>query len=87
MRSGETPDEDAVPLADVIDSLSAGVFLIGGDGVIVHANAQARAILASTCCASCVDGSWPPIPRPTAHCATRSMPPFSAMLSAAQHCR
>lgn len=47
MRSGETPDEDAVPLADVIDSLSAGVFLIDGDGAIVHANAQARAILAS----------------------------------------
>jgi DNA-binding CsgD family transcriptional regulator len=41
------PAENAVALADVIDSLSAGVFLIGADGAIVHANAQARAILAS----------------------------------------
>ena len=48
MRSVETPGEDAVALADVIDSLSAGVFLVGGDGAIMHANAQARAILAST---------------------------------------
>jgi len=48
MLSDETPDEDAAPLAGVIDSLSAGVFLIGGDGAIVHANAQARTILAST---------------------------------------
>jgi DNA-binding CsgD family transcriptional regulator len=48
MHTDETPGQDAVPLADVIDSLSAGVFLIGGDGAIVHANAQARAILAST---------------------------------------
>jgi hypothetical protein len=31
----------------VIDGLSAGVFLIGADGAIVHANVQARAILAA----------------------------------------
>jgi DNA-binding CsgD family transcriptional regulator len=47
MHGGKMLAEDAVALAGVIDSLSAGVFLIGADGAIVHANAQARAILAS----------------------------------------
>ena len=48
MLGGETAAEDAVAFADVIDSLSAGVFLIGADGAIAHANAQARTMLAST---------------------------------------
>ncbi len=48
MHGIETPAVDAMALADVIDSLSAGVLLIRDDGTIVHANAQARAILAST---------------------------------------
>jgi len=47
MHGDETAAEDAVALADVVDSLSAGVFLIGADGAIVHANARARAILAA----------------------------------------
>ena len=43
----KAPAANAVALAEVIDSLSAGVFVVGTDGVIVHANVQARAILAS----------------------------------------
>jgi DNA-binding CsgD family transcriptional regulator len=47
MHAHKTATEDVVALAEVIDSLSLGVFVIGDGGAIVHANAQARAILAS----------------------------------------
>ncbi len=46
-RGDGAPDEDAVPLADLIDSLRAGVFVIGIDGAIMHANTQGRAMLAA----------------------------------------
>jgi DNA-binding CsgD family transcriptional regulator len=48
MHGSEPPAVDAVALADVIDSLNAGILLIGDDGAILYTNAQARAILAST---------------------------------------
>ncbi len=44
---GRTAVDGAVALAGVIDRLSAGIFLIGADGAIMHANAQARAMLAA----------------------------------------
>jgi DNA-binding CsgD family transcriptional regulator len=47
MRTDERSAEHTEALADVIDSLSAAVFLIGPGGAIVHANAQARAMLAA----------------------------------------
>ena len=47
MNVHKTAAEDVVALAEVIDSLRLGVFVIGGGGAIVHANARARAILAS----------------------------------------
>jgi DNA-binding CsgD family transcriptional regulator len=47
MHAHNTAAEDVVALAEVIDSLSLGVFVIGEGGAIVHANAQARVILAS----------------------------------------
>ena len=48
--------EDALALADVIDSLSLGVFVIGPGGAIVHANEQAREILASNDMLCAVNG-------------------------------
>jgi DNA-binding CsgD family transcriptional regulator len=48
--------EDAFALADVIDSLSLGIFVIGIGGAIVHANVQAREILASNDILCAVNG-------------------------------
>jgi DNA-binding CsgD family transcriptional regulator len=47
MHAHRIATEDALALADVVDSLSLGVFVIGIGGAIVHANVQAREILAS----------------------------------------
>ena len=47
MAAHKTVTEEAVALAEVIDSLSLGIFVVSIGGAIVHANAEARAILAS----------------------------------------
>jgi DNA-binding CsgD family transcriptional regulator len=43
----ETSRTETDILADAVDALSAGVFLIGGGGSVVHANAAARGMLAA----------------------------------------
>ena len=47
MAAHKTVSEEVVALAEVVDSLSLGIFVVSIGGAIVHANAEARAILAS----------------------------------------
>lgn len=56
MHAHRIATEDAFALADVIDSLSLGVFVVVAGGAIVHANAQAHEILASNDMLCAVNG-------------------------------
>jgi DNA-binding CsgD family transcriptional regulator len=56
MHAHKTAAEDTVALAEVIDSLSLGVFVVGIGGAIVHANAQAHEILVSNDLLCAVNG-------------------------------
>jgi DNA-binding CsgD family transcriptional regulator/PAS domain-containing protein len=48
--------DEAAAFADILDSLSAGLFLIDADGRIVHANAAGRGILAAGDFLRSIDG-------------------------------
>jgi DNA-binding CsgD family transcriptional regulator len=59
VRIGKAIDqkaEEAAIFADVLDSLSAGLFLIDADGGIVHANAAGRGILGADDFLRSIDG-------------------------------
>jgi len=47
---------EAATFADLLDGLSAGLFLVGGDGLIIHANAAGDEMLGSGVCLRSVRG-------------------------------
>ena len=70
---------EAAAMADTLDGLQAGMFLVDAAGRLVHANASGRAMLTrATCCTR--TASWSrSMPRATKRCATSSSRPAMAM--------
>ncbi|MGH8515516.1 MAG: hypothetical protein ACREV8_16560, partial [Gammaproteobacteria bacterium] len=52
----DLPKVEAAAFADMLDGLSAGLFLVGARGRIVHANASGHALVREGCCLSAHGG-------------------------------